>query len=68
MAATLELAKPAMRRGQVGLVALALGIPALIRGVDRIGDGHPLSGWLALVGGIAMVGGAAWFWLSRSRA
>jgi hypothetical protein len=68
MTATVELAKPAMRRGQAGLVPLVLGVPSLIRGVDRIGDGHPLSGWLMLVGGIAMVGSAAWFWLRRSRA
>jgi LPXTG-motif cell wall-anchored protein len=68
MATTLELAKPAMRRGQAGLIPLAFGVPSLIRGVDRIGDGHPLSGWLMLAGGLAMVGGAAWFWLRRSRA
>jgi hypothetical protein len=31
------------------------GILAIIRGIDRIADGHPLSGWLLLVCGTAMV-------------
>jgi hypothetical protein len=70
MEAKAEIVKSTARRDgwRTGMIPLALGIPSLIRGVDRIGDGHPLSGWLALGGGAVMVASAVWFWLARRRA
>ena len=69
MSVMVERVKPTAQRGwQSALLPAVLSIPALIRGVDRIGEGHPLSGWLFVAGGALLLGSAAWFWLSRARA
>jgi hypothetical protein len=40
-------------RGYWAFVGL-FGLLSIIRGVDRVGDGHPLSGWLLLVSGTVL--------------
>jgi hypothetical protein len=55
MAVKVESTAAPWRDGwQRGIVPFALSIPSLIRGIDRINDGHPLSGWLMAVSGALM--------------
>jgi hypothetical protein len=63
-----EMVQSTAPRKMPAWMPLVLGVPAVIRGIDRVGDGHPLSGWLMLVSGIAMLGVAAWSWLGPARA
>ena len=57
---------PKSRRGAWAFLGL-FGILSIIRGIDRIADGHPLSGWLLLVCGTVMVVTLAqMLWRSRS--
>jgi hypothetical protein len=51
----------------LGLSLAALAAMSIVRGIDRIGDGHAASGWLFLGSGIAMgIGLAQASWRSRS--
>ncbi|HEX8111286.1 MAG TPA: hypothetical protein VF516_26335 [Kofleriaceae bacterium] len=34
-----------------------MAVVSIIRGIDRIGDGHPASGWIFLASGSAIVAG-----------
>ena len=58
-------ARPARREGW--LIPAALSIPMLVHGIDRINDGHPLSGWPSAVGGVLMLCCAVGYWLTRPR-
>lgn len=69
MSTTIEPSRTPTPKAQRGFWAFAgcFGILSLIRGVDRLGDDHPLSGWLMLAGGTVMtLAFARMLWQLRS--
>ena len=56
------------RRTQSAVIPFALGVFTLLRGIARIGDDHPVSGWIMLVSGVVLVITAIALWRSRARA
>jgi hypothetical protein len=57
----------AKRETAVRWMLSGMSIAMLARGVDRISEGHPVSGWLMAVSGVGMLASAVGLWLRRRR-